>query len=87
MTTQKLQTKATDNHGYEYDVEIQQRPSASARFDMAPVLKIKSTPGGWYMETLENCTDEQIAIDFGQSWYCTNIQALLEEARLNLNAR
>jgi hypothetical protein len=69
-----LETRAVTSGGYVYDVEV-------SKGKMGWVLRIKDTPGNWYMETLDEYTCPHIAIDFGQDWHCENIQPILKEAR------
>lgn len=43
------------------------------------VLKIGNTPGQWYVSTLlEDMDRKWIAIDSGQGWSCTNINAIIQ---------
>jgi len=75
MKIQKLNTKAIDNHGNRYDVELQTRENDK------PVLRILGTPGGWYLNGLQNKTlRDVISIDHGQGWDCINLQEILAEA-------
>lgn len=82
MKTKTLTTKATDNHGYSYTVIL----TETARPDFTKldwVLKITTTPGSWYMTTLEErpTAGSIISIDFGAKWDCTNFDAILAEAQ------
>lgn len=82
MSTRTLTTKATDNHGYSYDVVLTE--TEHPRFVKKDwVLHIKSTPGQWYMTTLEENPNRGsiISIDFGQNWNCTNFDVLMVEAQ------
>jgi hypothetical protein len=82
----KLNVKAKDNHGYQYDVELVLRESKYWGYKW--VLVIKGTPGSWYMTTLLY-TDYgpqrgMIYIDFGQRWCCTNFDEVFSEAKRNI---
>lgn len=67
------------------------RRKATVEFRGArPVLVIEDTPGQWFLSTLIGCDSyngfairrphEQISIDFGQHWVCTNLRELVSEA-------
>ena len=72
-TLKKLTTKALDNHGHLYDVEIQDS-------DGGPVLRILETPGGWYVNTVASHEGPILSIDFGLNWNCINFDEILAEA-------
>lgn len=74
----QLTTQARDNHGYRYDVEIQD-------IDSKPVLRILGTPGGWFYTDVRN-HGQIISLDFGQSWDCVNFDEVLREARVLVEA-
>lgn len=81
-----LQTKATDNFCFAYDVSLEKHAYGGRRDDWW-ILKINKTSGRWYLnDLLKDATNgtwtpsDQIAIDFGQGWFCTNILDLLDEA-------
>jgi hypothetical protein len=96
--TKTLETKARDNHGYEYPVQLflSMEPAGAfgsasgaqhlaAEFSNRWVLRIKGTPGSWYMSTLlERGVQSQIALDFGQGWMCTNFAEIMREAMDNI---
>lgn len=46
-------------------------------------LRIQGTPASWYMSTLLHGAlyPRGITIDYGQNWYCTNFQEVLNEAQ------
>ncbi len=79
-----LATKAKDNHGHEHQVSLCQWEGGRVRSGEHGdwVLMIHDTGGSWYLDMLlrEQKDAEQLAIDYGQSWYCTNLQPLLAEA-------
>ena len=79
MTPKALTTKALDNFGYTYDVAL--IPSDFKGFEGEYILKIKGTPGSWYMSTLGDFRSPTILIDAGQRWECTNFGVILTEAR------
>lgn len=45
------------------------------------VLRIEGSPATWYCAGLLDREEQEIAIDFGADWYCTNIQEIMREAR------
>ncbi len=77
--TKTLNTKATDNFGYTYEVAL--IPSDSKGFEGEYILQIKGTPGSWYMSTLGDYSHPTISIDAGQRWDCTNFSAVMAEAK------
>lgn len=82
MKTLTLTTKATDNHGYSYEVVLTETDHPGfTKTDW--VLKIQSTPGQWYLTTLEERPNRGpvISIDHGARWACTNFDAILAEAQ------
>jgi len=79
MKTTKLTTKARDNHGNRYDVEIRQERNHNG--DLAWILDIVGTPASWYLNNLTGIKT-RCAIDFGQDWYCENTGALIAEAKM-----
>ena len=81
MKTTKLTTKARDNHGNRYDVEIREENRYGRTGRPSLVLDIKETPGTWYLEDLASAAN-QTAIDYGQDWFCTNMHALRAEAEM-----
>lgn len=74
LDTIRLETRALTSGGYTYDVEV-------GKGKMGWVLRVKETPGSWYMESLDHCTGDRLAIDWGQGWYLENLQPILKEAR------
>lgn len=96
MITKTLKTLAKDNHNHIYSVTLrfeelqagQTRNPENGQWWYAPcnkwVLVIEGTPGRWYISTLlenDQKFPDGIAIDFGQKWYCTNFQEVLNEAK------
>ena len=79
MIPKTLTTKAADNFGFHYEVAL--IPSDFKGFEGEYILKIKGTPGSWYMSTLEGFNNPVLSIDMGQKWDCTNFSAVLTEAR------
>lgn len=72
-----LKTKALTSGGYEYPVTL--RPD-----ELGWVLRIESTGGSWYLDSLSNVKDI-LAIDYGQGWYCLNARDLINEANNYIN--
>lgn len=96
MIKKTLKTQAKDNYGHQYEVILfleetaggQTRNPETGEWWREPtnkwVLKIKDTPGSWYMSTLlgsGGLYPGGIAIDYGQKWNCTNFQEVLNEAK------
>ena len=61
---------ARDNHDYSYPVFVEDG-----------ALYLVGAPSGWNLFTLGDFRSHQIALDYGQGWFCTNIQAVLAELR------
>ena len=82
INEQFLATKAMDNRGYEYPVSVFQLEGATGKFAGKWIIKIHDTSGSWYLHMLlkERREDARLAIDYGQDWWCTNLQPLLAEA-------
>ncbi len=75
-----LKTQARDNYGYSYPVSIVVEDRDGFLVGER-ILKIHDTPGSWYLRTLlASSVGARLAIDYGQDWYCENIQSLIEEA-------
>lgn len=69
-----LNTKAKDNRGREYPVQIKEQ-------DGALVLSIVGTPGQWRLSSLlKDSPQKGIYIDFGQKWACVNFDEVMREA-------
>ena len=78
-TIYKFNTKAIDNHGYEYDVSL-----VTSQYKFGPILHIEGTGGRWFVKTLRedlslrgDCTS--IFIDFGANWFVTNFDEIMNE--------
>ena len=70
----KVPVLAKDNRGFTYDVYLKAD-------SQGPVLDIVRTPGKWYLKTLMEFSERQeIALDSGQGWYCTNFREVLLKA-------
>lgn len=93
-----LEVKAEDNHGNLYEVELV-RPefqpgeswdSVQKKLMRMPntygwVLRVKDTPGRWYMKTLlADSFSGTISIDYGQRWSCVNFREIMDAAVLAL---
>lgn len=67
-------TLARDNHGYSYPVFVRNG-----------VLYFVGAPSGWSVDSilasfrLGHFTKGGIALDFGQGWYCVNMDMVMEE--------
>jgi hypothetical protein len=104
VAAKRLRTRAVDNHGNKYEVYLYMTnlPSGFGPTDKSDdkfrndscykwILRIKNTPGGWYMTTLLNFdrdhpvnqfdVRESIAIDAGAKWDCVNFHDVLNEAK------
>lgn len=61
---------AVDNHGYSYPVLVDEG-----------VLYLVGSPSGWNLTILLDHSggfpDSRIALDYGQGWYCININEVL----------
>ena len=68
----KLNAKATDNHGNEYAVYMVARENQ-------PVVTINGTPGSWYLSTLLGHNGNELSIDLGANWTCTNWNEIRDE--------
>jgi hypothetical protein len=77
-----LNTYAIDNHGYQYAVTL----TPKEFYGENAVLRIENTSGSWFLSTLWEYKNSQIAIDHGQGWMCLNIQDILQEARSLIDA-
>jgi hypothetical protein len=77
--TVTLKTAAQDNFGNSYPVTV------FTGFGGKLVARVENTGGSWTVSTLMTHTAARIAIDFGQGWYCTNIQDLIAEVRSMLS--
>tara|TARA_Y100000034_G_C6866259_1_gene394848 strand:+ start:729 stop:1022 length:294 start_codon:yes stop_codon:yes gene_type:complete len=82
-----LPVKATDNYGNSYWVTLELKEGDKLGW----ILSIDETPGSWYVKTLQGKdgfsngrSSGQVAIDFGQKWYCTNIDNILFTAEVIL---
>jgi len=80
-----LPIKATDNHGYSYWVTLKLKDGDKLGW----ILSIDETPGSWYMDTLlgkdeysGSRSTRKIYIDFGQDWFCNNIDNVLFTAEV-----
>lgn len=90
MQTYKLSTTVQDNHGYTYTTSLCKRDGADEW-----VLRVDSTPGQWYMSTLQGTrpfssgyrVGDRMCIDWGQNWFVTGFAAALTEAEVFLAAR
>ena len=71
----QLNTRARDNHGHTYSTEL-------TVGKLGLILKINGTPGQWYLDSLRSSgLANQIYLDFGQDWLCTNIGEIMAEVR------
>jgi len=71
----KLTTAAKDNYGHSYETTL-------VRKEDKHIIMFDSAPGGWCAEDLaKEYFQDKLALDFGQGWYCTNIQDVLTEIR------
>jgi hypothetical protein len=74
-----LVTRAKDNRGYDYPVYITRSYTYHINGKLA--LVFKGAPSGWHLSDLKGITEDKLAIDFGQDWYCINIQEIIAEIR------
>jgi hypothetical protein len=85
-----LKTRAitTDRNGTVYGYDVVLEPSRWDG-DESLVLRIKDTPGSWYLSTLfgkdefsfSRPVGETISIDTGQNWDCINMGDIMREVR------
>lgn len=98
VAAKKLSSIAIDQHGNEYTVylymenlpigwtnpEIFNDQDFRNRRTFKWILRIKDTPGSWYMTTLLEDGGQYpngIVIDGGQNWSIVNFQEVLDEAK------
>ena len=82
MNTIQLSTRANDNHGHDYQVELaQMKHGTHAKMDWS--LRIVGAGGSWFMTTLENASNQSnfLYIDLGSNWYVNNLVAVMAEAK------
>ena len=82
MNTIQLSTRANDNHGHDYQVELAQvKHGTYAKLDWS--LRIVGAGGSWFMTTLENVSVQSnfLYIDLGSNWYVNNLVAIITEAK------
>jgi hypothetical protein len=78
MNMLRLKTPCKDNTGREYTAYLYNDDNYS---NGLPGLKFEGAPSGWWLKTLKDHTSDRLYIDFGQGWYCVNIQEILQEIR------
>lgn len=79
-----LTTKAKDNRGKEYPVQIRREAPRQEGLSARWIFEIVGTPGKWYVHTLLKDRPEALAIH-GLNWGCINMRELLDEAESRLN--